>query len=140
MKAAPRPRIPDGGASEVVGNVLMIAVTVTLAATLAYSLASATAPSDPVTADVAIDDRSGVHAEHAGGETIPVEGSSFVLVYEDGDERIPLEAFPGDVSEGEPDAWELGEEVCVSCEASDEIQSLTFVTQGTVLQDWQASP
>lgn len=118
----------------------MIGITVLLAASLAFSLSSTTEPSDDLNADVAIEAGSALDARHVGGEDIPVEGSFFVVTLDDGEERIALADLPGDVSEGRSDHWELGEEVCVSCEADGEVQALTFTTEHQVLLEWTRPP
>lgn len=130
------PAVPDAAASEVVGNVLMIGITVLLAASLAYSLSSTTGPGDQVHADLSVEQGTELNARHVGGEAVPVDGSAFILTYEDDEERIPLADFPGDVDESNPDRWELDERVCISCQASDTVQALTFVTDDRVVLDW----
>lgn len=131
------PRVPDAAASEIVGNVLMIGITVLLAASLAYSLSSTPGPSDQVHAEISVEQGTELHARHVGGEDVVVESSAFILTYDDGEERIPLAQFPGDVDGSHPEHWELDEHVCLSCQASDTVQALTFVTEDRVVLDWQ---
>lgn len=130
----------DAAASEIVGNILMIAVTVLLAAGLAFSLASGGTPTDPVSSNLVVEDQAELRVRHAGGEAIPVEGPVFFLVVGGTEERRPLTEFSADVSGGDADRWEIGEEVCVSCQVAGTIDVVTFVAQERTLLDWERSP
>lgn len=114
----------------------MIGITVVLAAALAFSLSSTTSPRDRVNTDIAVENGSELTARHVGGEDVPVEGSVFVFTFDDGEKRVKLADVPGDVDENRADRWELGEQVCLSCAASDHVEALTFATQDQIVVDW----
>lgn len=132
--------LPDEAASEVVGDILMIAVSVLLASALAYSLASVAAPGDPVSADLVVEDGAELQVRHAGGESIPVDGPTFVLLVDGDEERHPLSEFSDDVSAGNPSLWEIGERVCLSCQVGGTVETLTFVAEERVILDWERNP
>lgn len=132
--------LPDEAASEIVGNVLMIAVSVLLASALGYSLASVAAPGDPVSAEFVVEDGAELQIRHAGGEGVPVDGPTFVLLVDGDEERHPLSDFSDDVSAGNPGFWEIGERVCLSCQVGGTIETVTFVAEERVILDWERDP
>lgn len=138
---APGDRDPlDRAASEIIGNILMIGVTVLLASALAYSLSSATAPPDPASADLVVEDGPDLEVRHAGGEAVPVDGPRFVLVVDGSEDERPLSDFSADVSGGSPNLWEIGERVCLSCQVGGTIEEVRFVASEQVILDWERTP
>lgn len=130
----------DGAVSDIVGNILMVGVTVLLAGALALSLSAATAPADPVSADLVVVDGPDLEVRHAGGEPVPVDGPRFVLTVDGAEEVHPLSEFSGDVSGGSENAWEIGERVCLSCQVGGNIEAVVFVAAEQVILDWERNP
>lgn len=128
--------------SDVIGNVLMVAVTVGLAAALAGALAFVPTPGDPVSADLVVTasgDEVVVH--HVGGEPVPVDDGRFRIDNATGSISRPLSDYADHVDDGRADEWELGESVCLSCEdpPPDRIEGTAFVARGEVILSWVRS-
>lgn len=135
-RAAVGPVPRDGAVTEIIGNILMIGVTVLLATALAYSLTSMSAATDRVHADLVVEDGADLEVRHAGGEAVPVDGPRFVLTVDGSEQRHPLSDFSSDVSGGSSSLWEIGERVCLSCRVGGTIETITFVAAEQVILDW----
>lgn len=125
--------------SDVVGNILMVGVTVGLAAALAGALAFVPTPGDPVSADlVATATGDEVLVHHVGGEPVPLDDGRFRIDSDDGSIERPLSDYAAHVSDGRADRWELGETVCLSCEEppTGRIDGTAFVARGEVILSW----
>jgi hypothetical protein len=127
----------DRAVTDVVGNILMIGVTVTLASALAYSLSTIATPDNPVSADLVVQDNADLNVSHRGGESIHVDGPTFIVETGGTEERHPLEDFSDDVSGGSSSLWEIGEEVCLSCNIGGTIDAVNFVAGNEVILEWE---
>lgn len=126
----------DAAVADVVGNILMLAVTILLVSALALALTTWPVPDNPVSADLTVRETGGVVVRHVGGEPVPVDGPYFFVEAGGDRERRPLADFASDVSAGSPSLWELGEEVCLHCQTSDPIDAVTLVAADRVILDW----
>lgn len=117
----------------------MVAITVGLAAALAGALALVPSPNDPVSADlVVVGSGDEVHVRHVGGEPVPLDVGRFRIDSDAGSISRPLADYADHVSDGRADRWELGEEVCLSCETppTGRIDGTAFVAGEEVILSW----
>lgn len=129
----------DRGVSDVVGNILMVGITVGLAAALAGALVFVPTPGDPVSADLVVSATGDtVLVRHVGGEPVAVDDGRFRIDTADDAITRPLSDYADHVSDGRADRWELGETVCLSCETppTDRIDGIAFVAGGEVILSW----
>lgn len=109
------------GLTDVVGQFLLIGISVGMVATLSIFIASQPAPNDPVSTDLAVADSGGdLILEHKWGEAIELaQGRLIVEERDDGFREWPLDDQEildnSDVDEGDETLWEIGERVCVAC-------------------------
>lgn len=100
----------DRAVSEVLGNILMVGITVAMVAVLAFMLATQPAPNDPGNVDlVARSNATHVVFQHRGGESIALE-DGHLRVTDDGTvSTFPLTDLASEFAGNDPDAWDVGE-------------------------------
>lgn len=127
--------------SEVIGNVLMIAITVGLVSVLTYLFVTFPLPLDEVHADLGVQaNATALRVHHVGGEAIALKGGAVVVTTATGDVGFSLEDFAADVAAGAPDRWELGETICISCRLPGRtLTSAAVVQGGKVVSEWQGT-
>lgn len=131
----------EDGVSEVIGNVMMIGITVGLVVALLVLVVTFSPPSDPLSADLkVVTSGSDVDVRHVAGEPVRRAEGTFLMEVDGRNEARELDdpAFDPDLSPGDPDAWEIGESVCLSCLFPGEtIDRVTFVARNEVLMEWE---
>lgn len=128
----------DRAVSEIIGNVLMIGITVGMMSVLILLFTSFPLPVDPVTADLTTrTNATSLIVTHSGGESVPLSDGRVVATTTTGTQVVPLTAFSAEVSEGNADAWDFGESICVSCRFKGQtLTRLSVATLDNVAVDW----
>lgn len=129
----------DRAVSEVLGNILMVAITVAMVAVLAFMLASQPVPNDPGNVDlVARSNATDVVIQHRGGESIALDRGHLRVTDDGGVSAFPLTDRASDFAGGDPDAWDIGETLCASCTVTDRstVTRVAIILDGRVIATW----
>lgn len=134
-------RSDERGVSEVIGTIMMVGVTVTLMAALSLLVLTWPLLEDPISANLRVERGADVDLVHGGGEEIP-KGDADIIVTHDGQTtRLPLAAFSAEFAAGDPDLWEVGERLCISCRfAGQTIDRIVVAGPSDVILTWDAPP
>lgn len=135
-----------GGVTDVIGQFLLIGITVGMVATLSFFISSQPPPDDPITAELKVASRPGnLSVEHTWGESVLLRDTRLLVMLEDEtqDEHPMDEVGPGNttVDEGDPDKWDIGEFVCVSCHYPNatKIIRVGIATDRSLALDWSGN-
>lgn len=128
----------DAAASDIVGNILMVALTVVGMAGVGAAVYALPGPDDPVHADLAVvGHRDVLKVRHLGGESFPVASASILLTVDGSRQDVPLGSF------GLGETWQLGETVCLvgptGCPTTWNGQTVTelrVVVDRRILSEW----
>lgn len=99
--------------ADILGDVLLVGITVILAAGAGLAITTQVDPPSPVHVDLSVqatEDALEIH--HAGGEPVPLDPSSVILLVEGTSTTVPLNDCPGTAT-GNVDLLEAGETITV---------------------------
>lgn len=134
----PPMRRDDRAVSPVMGVLLLVAMAIAMA-TVVYGFGAGltldeTAPRAALVAQVG---NGIVHVRHRGGDPVPVAGTSLTVQTAEDAVRHALSDLDGTYSQGNPDLWETGEHVCVSCaHRGDDLREVAVIMGGQVAVVW----
>lgn len=104
---------PDGGMADIVGDVLLVGITVLMAGAVGTLMVTFLEPPEHVSVELRFaSDADTLTVTHAGGQTIGVRAADVVATIDDASHRVPLTDCP--TSGGnDPDLLEPGEAITV---------------------------
>ncbi|MDX1611918.1 MAG: type IV pilin N-terminal domain-containing protein [Candidatus Thermoplasmatota archaeon] len=127
------PHRPDAGIADVISNVLMVGITVALAAGVSYLLIFEVQAEEQVSTSIRMDTTpTSFHMVHNGGEAIYLQESYLIVTFADHtSETRPL----NDLSAGDTNGdgqWGFGETLCLtggdaSCDVDYSGKTISFV-------------
>lgn len=137
----PRDPVEDDAVSSVIAVILMVAVAVVLSAVL-YGWSAGMDPGEPI-ASTRIGVSFGgpaIHLRHQGGAPMGVQITEVVVATAGDVVRHRVDALHGTWSSADPDHWESGELVCVSCaHAGDKLHEISVNVRGHLYVVWQGT-
>lgn len=137
--------LDDRAVADVVGNFLLIGITVAMMAVLAFFVVSQPPPDNPVSADLKVaGNGTQLKIHHKWGEAVPVGQARLLIELDDGTTEVrelSHQDFAEYVDSGrggiDADFWQIGETICVSCEyVGQTIRRVAVASGNALLLDW----
>lgn len=141
MMSRTPPSHSDAAVSDVVANILMVAITVVMVAGLAIFIGAQPGPQAHVNADIKVVTYPNVTVQHLGGVSIPMDKMMVIIssTNHPSNSPVPLSNFVSGIG----NTWSIGDGACLSCYQNgdyykgDDITSITVVAQNAVVASWQ---